>query len=102
MQTRISPTLTANPILTLEDLGLERSVGAERSKAQIVRWVQFPADALFFSLLKSRALFRLSLANRPECSENRHRPEGTNTRVPARQASETSSGQPGRAARVFR
>jgi hypothetical protein len=47
MQVRISPTLTANPILTLEDLGLERSVGldqasrglAERSEAQIVRWV---------------------------------------------------------------
>jgi len=59
MQVRISPTLTANPILTLEDLGLERSVGldqasrglAERSEAQIVRWVQFPAGALFFTLV---------------------------------------------------
>ena len=59
MQTRISPTLTANPILTLEDLGLEGSVGldqasrglAERSEAQIVRWVQFPAGALFFTLV---------------------------------------------------
>ena len=59
MQVRISQTLTANPILTLEDLGLERSVGldqasrglAERSEAQIVRWVQFPAGALFFTLV---------------------------------------------------
>src|ERR1700686_5384788 len=59
MQGRISPTLTANPIITLEDLGLERTVGldqashglAERSEAQIVRWVQFPAGALFFVLV---------------------------------------------------
>ena len=59
MQTRLSRTLTANPILTLEDLGLERGVGldqagqglAERSEAQIVRWVQFPAGALFFTLV---------------------------------------------------
>ena len=59
MQVGISPTLTANPILTLEELGLERSVGldqasrglAERSEAQIVRWVQFPAGALFFTLV---------------------------------------------------
>src|SRR5579862_2569900 len=59
MQVRISPTLTANPILTLEDLGLERSVAldqasrglAERSEAQIIRWVQFPAGALFFVLV---------------------------------------------------
>src|SRR5580704_5053472 len=69
MQVRISPTLTANPILTLEDLGLERSAGldqasrglAERSEAQIVRWVQFPAGALFFVLVpddpKSGALY---------------------------------------------
>src|ERR1700730_10029512 len=63
MQVRISPTLTANPILTLEDLGLERSVGldqasrglAERSEAQIVRWVQFPAGALFFTLVPEDA-----------------------------------------------
>src|SRR2546430_16041338 len=59
MQVRISPTLTANPILTLEDLGLERSVGldqanrglAQRSEAQILRWAQFPAGALFFTLV---------------------------------------------------
>jgi len=58
MQDRKSAAFTANPILTLEDLGLERTVSlheasrglAERSEAQIVRWVQFPAGALFFVL----------------------------------------------------
>jgi hypothetical protein len=58
MQTRKSAAFTANPILTLEDLGLERTVSlheasralAERSEAQIVRRVQFPAGALFFVL----------------------------------------------------
>lgn len=59
MQTRQLPALNANPILTLGDLGLDRSVGldqasrglAERSEAQILRWVQFPAGALFFTLV---------------------------------------------------
>jgi hypothetical protein len=58
MQNRKSAAFTANPILTLEDLGLERTVSlheasrglAERSEAQIVRWVQFAAGALFFVL----------------------------------------------------
>jgi len=58
MQDRKLAAFTANPILTLEDLGLERTVSlheasrglAERSEAQIVRWVQFPAGALFFVL----------------------------------------------------
>ena len=58
MQTHQSAAFTANPILTLEDLGLEPTVSldeasrglAERSEAQIVRWVQFPAGALFFVL----------------------------------------------------
>ena len=58
MQTQQPAAFTANPILTLEDLGLERTVSldeasrglAERSEAQIVRWVQFPAGALFFVL----------------------------------------------------
>ena len=74
MQIRISPTLTANPILTLEDLGLERSVGldqasrglAERSEAQIVRWVQFPAGALFFTLVPERSGVGCSLCTRPQ------------------------------------
>src|SRR6516164_9815550 len=59
MQTQQLPALNANPVLTLEDLGLDRRVGldqasrglAERSEAEIVRWVQFPAGALFFTLV---------------------------------------------------
>jgi hypothetical protein len=59
MQAQAEPALTASPLLTLEDLGLDRDVGldqasrglAERSEAQIVRWVQFPAGALFFTLV---------------------------------------------------
>jgi hypothetical protein len=50
--------LSVNPILTLEDLGLERRAGLDEasrglarvSEAQIVRWLQFPAGALFFTL----------------------------------------------------
>jgi len=63
MQLQVPPTLTASPLLTLEDLGLDRNVGldqasrglAERSEAQIVRWVQFPAGALFFTLVPGDA-----------------------------------------------
>jgi hypothetical protein len=59
MQAQQLPALNANPILTLGDLGLDRSVGldqasrglAERSEAQILRWVRFPAGALFFTLV---------------------------------------------------
>ena len=59
MHTQQPAEFTATPILTLKDLGLERTVGldqasqglAERSEAQIVRWVQFPAGALFFVLV---------------------------------------------------
>ena len=59
MQTQQLPALNANPILTLGDLGLDRRVGldqasrglAERSEAQILRWVQFPAGALFFTMV---------------------------------------------------
>ena len=51
--------MTATAVLTLEDLGLGRRSDldqasrmlAERSEAQIVRWVQFPAGALFFMLV---------------------------------------------------
>ena len=58
MQTRKSAAFTAIPILTLKDLGFEGTVSldqasrglAERSEAQIVRWVQYPAGALFFIL----------------------------------------------------
>ena len=59
MQTQQSVAFTAIPILTLKDLGFganrqpdQASRGlAERSEAQIVRWVQFPAGALFFVLV---------------------------------------------------
>jgi len=59
MQTQ-QPAFTAIPILTLKDLGFEGTVSldqasrglAELSEAQIVRWVQFPAGALFFVLVR--------------------------------------------------
>ena len=59
MQTQQSAAFTAVPIFTLRDLGLEGPVGLEEasrglaalSEAQIVRWVQFPAGALFFVLV---------------------------------------------------
>ena len=51
--------LSVNPILSLEDLGLDRRASlddasrglAQVSEAQIVRSVQFPAGALFFTLV---------------------------------------------------
>ena len=54
-----SQLMTATAILTLDDLGLGRRCDldqasrglAQRSEAQIVRWVQFPAGALFFTLV---------------------------------------------------
>lgn len=59
MQTQQTPRLCSRPIFSLEDLGLEPGAGldqasrglAERSDAQIARWVQFPAGALFFTLV---------------------------------------------------
>jgi hypothetical protein len=59
MERQFLPRLTASAILTLADLGLDRRAGldqasrglAERSEAQIVRWVQFAAGALFFTLV---------------------------------------------------
>jgi hypothetical protein len=59
MERQLLPRLTASAILTLADLGLDRRAGldqasrglAERSEAQILRWVQFPAGALFFTLV---------------------------------------------------
>ena len=51
--------LYAKPIFSLAELGLEATssldqasrVMAECSEAQIIRWVQFPAGALFFTLV---------------------------------------------------
>ena len=69
MQTQQSAAFTAVPFLTLKDLGFEGTVSldqasrglAELCEAQIVRWVQFPAGALFFVLVpgdpKSGALY---------------------------------------------
>jgi hypothetical protein len=55
----ILPKLAVNAVLTLEDLGLDHTAGleeasrglAEVSEAQIVRWTQFPAGALFFTMV---------------------------------------------------
>ena len=69
MQTQQSAAFTAVPFLTLKDLGFEGTASldqasrglAELCEAQIVRWVQFPAGALFFVLVpgdpKSGALY---------------------------------------------
>ena len=69
MQTQQSAAFTAIPFLTLKDLGFEGTASldqasrglAELCEAQIVRWVQYPAGALFFVLVpgdpKSGALY---------------------------------------------
>lgn len=59
MEARHLSRLVASRVLTLEDLGLAPTAGldqasrglADVSEAQIVRWVQFPAGALFFTLV---------------------------------------------------
>lgn len=51
--------MNATPLLTLEELGLDRRVTVEEAsrglaqaaEAEIVRWVQFPAGVLFFTLV---------------------------------------------------
>jgi hypothetical protein len=51
--------MNVTPLLTLEELGLDRRVTVEEAsmglaraaEAQIVRWVQFPAGVLFFTLV---------------------------------------------------
>jgi hypothetical protein len=51
--------MNVTPLLTLGELGLERRATVEEAgsglariaEAQVVRWVQFPAGALFFTLL---------------------------------------------------
>ena len=51
--------MNVTPLLTLEELGLERPVTVEEAsralaqvaEAEIVRWVQFPAGVLFFTLV---------------------------------------------------
>jgi hypothetical protein len=51
--------MNVTPLLTLEELGLERRVTVEEAsvalsraaEAEIVRWVQFPGGVLFFTLV---------------------------------------------------
>lgn len=51
--------MKVTPLLTLEELGLDRRVTVEEAsrglahvaEAQIVRWVQFPRGVLFFTLV---------------------------------------------------
>ena len=51
--------MNVTPLLTLEELGLDRRVTVEEAsrglaqvaEADIVRWVQFPAGVLFFTLV---------------------------------------------------
>ncbi len=51
--------MNVTPLLTLEELGLDRRVTvdeasmalARAAEAEIVRWVQFPAGVLFFTLV---------------------------------------------------
>ena len=51
--------MNVTPLLTLEELGLDRRVTVEEAsrglaqaaEAEIVRWVQFPAGVLFFTLV---------------------------------------------------
>ena len=51
--------MNVTPLLTLGELGLERRATVEEAgnglariaEAQVVRWVQFPAGALFFTLV---------------------------------------------------
>src|SRR6516162_4595503 len=55
---RFAP-MNVTKLLTLEELGLDRRVTAEEAgraladaaEAEIVRWVQFPAGVLFFTLV---------------------------------------------------
>jgi hypothetical protein len=51
--------MNVTPLLTLDELGLDRRVTVEEAsralaqvaEAEIVRWVQFPAGVLFFTLV---------------------------------------------------
>ena len=59
MNTSSCARMNVTPLLTLEELGLERRVTVEDAsralaqvaEAEIVRWVQFPAGVLFFTLV---------------------------------------------------
>lgn len=59
MQSNHLSTMTVTPLLTIQELGLDRRATIEEAanglariaEADIVRWVQFPAGALFFTLV---------------------------------------------------
>jgi hypothetical protein len=59
MNARTFAPMNVTPLLTLEELGLDRRVTVEEAsmglaraaEAEIVRWVQFPAGVLFFTLV---------------------------------------------------
>ena len=59
MNTSSCARMNVTPLLTLEELGLERRATVEEAsralaqvaEAEIVRWVQFPAGVLFFTLV---------------------------------------------------
>jgi hypothetical protein len=59
MRTNSFPELVANPFLTKDSFGSPKHVGVQEAsealtriaEAPIVRWVQFPAGVLFFTLV---------------------------------------------------
>jgi hypothetical protein len=59
MNTSSFAQMNVTPLLTLQELGLDRRATVEEAadglarlaEAQIVRWVQFPTGALFFTLV---------------------------------------------------
>ena len=59
MEATTAIAMSVIPLLTIQELGLDRRATVEEAanglarlaEAQIVRWVQFPAGALFFTLV---------------------------------------------------
>lgn len=59
MEVNTVTPMSVTPLLTIQELGLDRRATVEQAanglariaEAQIVRWVQFPAGALFFTLV---------------------------------------------------
>ncbi|HYM06059.1 MAG TPA: hypothetical protein VEU11_05820 [Terriglobales bacterium] len=72
METNSATTMSVTQLLTIQELGLDRRATVEEAanslarlaEAEIVRWVQFPAGALFFTLVsgdpESGALYVLN------------------------------------------
>ena len=59
MEVNIVTAMSVIPLLTIQELGLDRRATVQEAanglariaEAEIVRWVQFPAGALFFTLV---------------------------------------------------